>query len=245
MSRALRSVGLLVRACCAVLGLAVLVAACAPTPAPPPPPPTSTPVPAPTAAPSPTTAPSPTPRPRLVTQPRTPEGNFFIGRADAPVTVDEYGDFQCPACGEFARTIEPQLRIGYFVNGKARLVWHDYPWIGNESYVAAQAARCAGEQGGFWAYHDYLYAHQRGENLGQFSSQNLKAFAEDVGLDTTSFDVCLDNAHDLPSIREGLTQALDRGVNVTPYFFINDQPRIGAPPLARFGALLDAALANN
>jgi protein-disulfide isomerase len=167
---------------------------------------------------------------------------YFIGRPDAPVTLDQYADFQCPACGEFAREIEPQLRIGYVVNGRVRLVWHDFPWIGNESYTAAQAGRCAGEQGGFWAYHDYLYAHQRGENLGQFVPENLKVFAADIGLDSAAFDACLASGRALASIRDDVSKALDRGVTVTPYFFINGQPRVGAPPTARFGALLDTAL---
>lgn len=227
-----------VLACAALLAGAT---ACAPlTPAAP----TALPTVAPTATAPALPTPLPSPTPRRVIPARTADGNYFLGPADAPVTLDEYGDFQCPACGEFARTIEPQLRVSYFVKGRVRLVWHDYPWIGNESYVAAQAARCAGEQGGFWAYHDYLYAHQRGENLGQFATDNLKAFALDIGLDTASFDACLDAGRDLASIREGLTQALDRGVNVTPYFFINDEPRVGAPPLARFSALLDSALAH-
>jgi protein-disulfide isomerase len=231
--------------CFVVLACASLAASLVACVAPAPPVPTATPIPSPTAAPSPTPEPSPTARPRPVIQPRTADGNYYLGRADAPVTLDEYGDFQCPACGEFARTIEPQLRTAYFVTGKVRLVWHDYPWIGNESYVAAQAARCAGEQGGFWAYHDYLYANQRGENLGQFAPDNLKEFALDIGLDGASFDACLDAGRDLASLRDDVIHAIDRGVNVTPYFFVNDRPRVGAPPLARFAALLDAALTGN
>ena len=233
------------RVSCLVALVCASLAACVACAAPLPPVPTATPVPSPTPVATPTPQPSPTARPRLVTQPRTEDGNYCVGRADAAVTLDEYGDFQCPACGEFARTIEPQLRAAYFGTGKVRLVWHDYPWIGNESYFAAQAARCAGEQGGCWAYHDHLYANQRGENLGQFVPDNLKAFALEIGLDSATFDACLDAGRDLANLRDGVMHAIDRGVNVTPYFFVNDRPRVGAPPLARFAALLDAALAGN
>jgi protein-disulfide isomerase len=201
---------------------------------------TPTPAPRPTLA-APTAVPTPTVRPRAIPG-RTADGVYFVGSLDAPVTLDQYADFQCPACGEFARAIEPQLRTAYLVNGRVRLVWHDFPWIGSESFIAAQAGRCAGDQGGFWAYHDYLYAHQRGENLGQFAPDNLKTFAVEIGLDGPSFDACLDSGRDLPSIRDDVTRALDRGVTVTPYFFINGQPRVGAPSTARFAALLDAAL---
>ena len=108
---------------------------------------------------------------------------FTLGRADAPVTIDEYADFQCSGCGYFARSVEPEFRKQFIDTGKVKLVWHDFPWIGQESRQAAQAARCAGAQGKFWEYHDYLYQHQRGENQGQFSAENLRRFAGDVGLD--------------------------------------------------------------
>jgi protein-disulfide isomerase len=185
---------------------------------------------------------TPTPKP-IALEPRTPAGDYFLGQADAPVTFEMFGDFQCPACGEFARTIEPPFQKAYVDTGKVKFVWHDYTWIGDESFAAAQAARCAGQQGHFWDYHDYLYAHQRGENEGQFSAANLNAFAASVGLDRPRFSQCFENGQDLPAIKEALNAGIGRGVDVTPTFLINGDLKVGAPPLNRLSGLMDYYLA--
>ena len=215
----------------AALLIALVTAACST----PPPPPTLAPAP-----PTVTVVAAPTP---FTLEPRTPGGDFFKGQADAPVTLEMFGDFQCPACGEFARTIEPTLLNTYVDTGKVKLVWHDFTWIGNESVDAAQAARCAGRQGQFWAYHDYLYAHQRGENAGQFSPQNLAAFAVNLNLDSAAFNTCLELTPDVPAIRDALNRGLEHGVEVTPSFLINGDLRVGAPPMNRLAALIDVYLA--
>jgi protein-disulfide isomerase len=178
-----------------------------------------------------------------VLEPRTPSGQFFKGSGEAPVTMDMFGDFQCPACGEFARTIEPTFVQTYVDTGKVRFVWHDFTWIGDESISAAQAARCAGRQGQFWAYHDYLFQHQRGENLGQFSDSNLGSFAASLGLDAEAFSICMELAPDSAAIRESLSQATARGIEVTPSFLVNGDLRVGAPPMNRLSALMDFYLA--
>src|SRR5262245_49279292 len=159
--------------------------------------------------------------------------------------MDMFGDFQCPACGEFARTIEPTFIHTYVDTGKAAFVWHDFTWIGDESIAAAQAARCAGRQGQFWAYHDYLYQHQHGENEGQFSDANLEAFAVSLGLDTAAFNLCLELNPDGPALRQALNQGLNRGVQVTPSFLLNGDLKVGAPPLNRLSALIDFYLARS
>ena len=92
----------------------------------------------------------------------------FLGNPEAPVTIVEFGDFQCPFCGKFFRESEPQIIERYVKTGKAKLVYRDYAFLGPESEDAAVAAGCAGEQGKFWEFHDYLYNHQRGENGGAF-----------------------------------------------------------------------------
>jgi protein-disulfide isomerase len=219
--------------------LLVAVACSGPTPpnAPPPTavPATATPVPAPPA--------TPTPVP-VVLEPLTPAGDYFLGRADAPITLEIFGDFQCPVCGEFARTVEPPFFQQYIDTGKVKFVWHDYTWIGDESVDAAQAARCAGKQGHFWDYHNYLYAHQRGENLGQFSPANLEGFAASLGLDMRTFNACFDSGQDHPAIQSALQQGVSVGVDVTPAFLINGDLKIGAPPLNRLSALMDYYLAH-
>jgi protein-disulfide isomerase len=215
--------------------LLVALVACAPPVAPPLPTPTA----APTLVP---VIPTATPR-AIVLEPRTRTGEYFLGRADAPVTFEMFGDYQCPACGEFARTVEPTFIQTYVDTGKVKFVWRDYAWIGDESFTAAQAGRCAGRQGKFWAYHDYLYAHQRGENLGQFSQANLEAFANTLGLDSVAFNTCLELEPDMPAIEEALRQGFRQRVDVTPTFLVNGDLKVGAPPMNRLAALLDSYLA--
>ena len=191
---------------------------------------------------APTVAPTQTPVP-VVLEPRTLTGEFFRGQADAPVTLEMFGDFQCPVCGEFARTIEPPFSQKYVDTGKVKFVWRDYTWIGDESVQAAQAARCAGEQGQFWAYHDYLFAHQHGENLGDFSLPNLEEFASELGLDPPTFGTCMGDGKVLQGIKASVSYGLSLGVDVTPAFLVNGDLRIGAPPLNRLEALMEYYLA--
>src|ERR1700738_355689 len=187
---------------------------------------------------APTPAPAPTPVP-VVLEPRTPTGDYSLGSAESPVTFEMFGDFQCPACAEFARSIEPPFKQQYVDTGKVRFVWHDFPWIGDESFEAAQAARCAGKQGHFWDYHDFLYAHQRGENAGQFSPANLNSFAAHLGLDQAGFKACYETAQDLPAINDALRFGVSKGVDVTPTFLINGDLKVGAPPMNRLAGLLE------
>ena len=190
----------------------------------------------------PAVSPTATPEPVVLEQ-RTAGGEYFLGQEGAPLTLEMFGDFQCPVCGEFARTTEPAFLRQYVDAGKVKFVWHDFPWIGDESFQAAQAARCAGRQGHFWAYHDYLYAHQVGENLGQFAPANLEAFAASVGLRPTEFAACLAEGADAAAIKQAVSFGVSNGVDVTPAFLINGELKIGAPPANRFTALLEYYLA--
>src|SRR5712691_11773478 len=143
------------------------------------------------------------------------------GQADAPVTIVEYGDFQCANCGAFARSTEAELIRRYIDTGKAKLVWKNFAWIGGESKQAAQAAACAGAQGRFWEYHDFLYAHQRGENAGAFSAANLKSFATALALDRAAFDPCLDSGRYQSVIDKDASEVRALGLTGTPTFIIN------------------------
>ncbi len=165
------------------------------------------------------------------------------GNAAAPVTIVEYGDFQCPSCGAFFRGSESELIRRYIDTGKAKLVWKNFAWIGNESKVAAQAAACAGDQGKFWEYHDYLYAHQRGENTGNLSSGNLKAFASSVGLDRAPFDACLDSGRYKAVVDNDGSEVRSLGLTGTPTFVINGTRVVGAQSLAVLAGVIDQKLA--
>ena len=109
-----------------------------------------------------------------------------LGDPNAPVRIDEFADFQCPACRQFHETTMEQVLETYIKTGQVYFVFHNYPFIdsnapGNESQDAAMAGLCAAEQGQFWPYHDMLFANQIGENVGSFSRPRLEAIAERLG----------------------------------------------------------------
>ena len=137
--------------------------------------------------------------------------------------------------------MKPRIEQQYVQAGKLVFVWRDFPWIGEESRQAAQAARCAGGQGKFWEMHDLLYASQRGYNQGQFSPANLKTFGARLGLDTAVFNTCVDQGADLPALRDEFQAARARGITATPYFLLNGRPVAGGT-FAQLSAAIDAEL---
>jgi len=115
-----------------------------------------------------------------------------LGALDAPVTIEIWADFQCPYCALFASLVEPRIVDTYVESGRARLVFRDLAFLGEESRWAAVAARLAEEQSAFWPFHDYLFANQQGENRGSFAIERLREIAGRVGLDRATFDAGLE-----------------------------------------------------
>lgn len=165
-----------------------------------------------------------------------------LGSAAAVVQIHEYADFQCPSCGAFSRSIRPQIVQAYVDTGKARIVWHDFAWIGSESRAAANAARCAGDQGRFWEYHDLVYANQSGENQGAFSTANLKAFGATLGLDPGPFEACVDGGTYSAAVQADLADVRRLGFTGTPTFVIGNQRIVGAQRFEVFQAAIEAIL---
>jgi protein-disulfide isomerase len=164
-----------------------------------------------------------------------------LGQASAPVTIDEWADFQCPACGMFVRNTEPQLRSTYVANGQVKIVFHDFAFLGAESNWAAEAALCASDQGKFWEYHDKLYASQRGENQGAFTKDNLKKFGSDLGLGP-SFAACVDSGKYAQSVRDEQKAGQDVGVKATPTLFVNGQKFEGVYSYDEMKKIIDPKL---
>jgi protein-disulfide isomerase len=167
-----------------------------------------------------------------------------LGSATAPVTVELWSDFQCPACGVFTKSMEPALVEEYIVPGKVRLVYHDLSFLGSESVDAAIAARVAAQSNHFWAYHDYLFANQRGEQQGTFSQARLEAIATTIGLDLDEFKA----AQRDPAIRQAVAQQQSAGaaagVAQTPTIVVGEQRFAGVPrTYADLQAAIDQALA--
>lgn len=172
------------------------------------------------------------------------DDDIILGSPDAPITFVEYSDFQCPFCARFFKNSFPQLKSEYIDTGKVKFVYRDFILYGQESIFAANAARCAGEQGKFWPYHDLIFQQQRGINSGVFSSENLKKFGYELNLDQERFARCVDAIPYEKKIKESTAEAKQRlGVWGTPSFFINQSgPIFGSLDYRRFKILIDNAL---
>lgn len=167
-----------------------------------------------------------------------------LGRSDAPLTLEIWSDFQCPACGQLVDVVEPRLVQDYVTDGRLRLEYRDFAFIGEESFDAAVGARCAERQGRFWQYHDYLFANQSGENRGAFADERLDAIAAQIGLEMSSYRSCVDE----PAVRTAVTDERDEGrtlgVTSTPSLFVAGELIAGVPDYSQLSAFIDAALAN-
>ena len=164
--------------------------------------------------------------------------NPQIGPKDAPVTIVEFGDYGCSSCLIWAAAgMRQQLFDKYGDN--IRFVWADFPVVTLESPKAAEAGRCAYDQGKFWEYQDYLYNNYQGIEIPY-----LKYYAGRVGLDQTVFDQCLDSGVKKAEVNLDFQDALLRSLNATPTFLINNRVQIvGMAPLDKFAAIIDPILA--
>jgi protein-disulfide isomerase len=174
-----------------------------------------------------------------------PNGGEVLGSPSAPVLVEEYGDFQCPSCAHWERTVGPTVRR-LVDQGRIRFEYHPIAFIGPESLAAANAAVCAGDQGKFWAYHDLLFAQQAPENSGALTTDRLLQFGRQVGLSNQQFQQCVrDGTYD-NWIRQATDQASQRGVTGTPTVFLNGhQVDTALTPQGLLAAVEAAAKANS
>jgi len=168
--------------------------------------------------------------------------NPTLGDPNAPVTLVEFGDYQCTFCTRFFKETEPALIEKYVNTGKLKIVFRDLPINGSESQNAAEAAACADEQGEFWSYHDKLYDERRGYQAGVFTDDNLKIFAGQLDLNREQFDSCYDSGKYRDAIRDDARAAARFGARGTPNFFLNGRQIVGAQPLYIFEGLIEEAL---
>lgn len=161
-----------------------------------------------------------------------PKQGNVLGNADAPVTVVEWGDYQCPACGNFNRTTKQQLIDDYVSTGQVKFEYKDLPFLddnasGDESNDSATAAYCAMEQDRFWDYHDTLFNNQIGENAGAFAESRLVRMAEELGLDVDAFESCMDSDAARDAVEAATDEANEQQVRSTPTFMINGTVIVG------------------
>jgi len=175
----------------------------------------------------------------------------FKGNPNAPVTVVEFSDFQCPFCLRFYIQTLPAIEENYIDTGKIKFVYRDFPIdsIHPNARPVHIAAECADEQGKFWEYHDVLF-----ENQGQWNrlssadlSSQLNRYATSMGLDSANFDSCLSSQSMADEVNADFLQAAQYGATGTPTFFIGNEKDgfiklVGAQPYAVFQAAIDAQL---
>ena len=188
------------------------------------------------AAQQPTTAPG-TPV-KITLKPNTP----FLGSANAKVTVVEFADYECPFCEEWYKTVWPDIKAKYIDTGKIKFYYQDFAFLGPDSNTASEAAHCAADQNKFWQYHDYLFTNQGAEGSGWATADHQKQFAQAVGLNTATFNSCLDGGKYKQEVLDETAAGRSYGVSGTPTIFINGSPIVGAQPAASFEQAIETAL---
>lgn len=149
-----------------------------------------------------------------------------IGDPNAPVRIDVFEDFQCPACKRFTEEVEHLVITKLVESGQVYYVFHNYAFLDRssatqESQRAALASLCANEQGKFWEYHDTLFANWNGENQGAFRDSRLVDFAAALGLDGGAFEACMNEGRYVDDVQASFKLGNQMGVQGTPSVFVN------------------------
>tara|TARA_Y100000996_G_scaffold12025_1_gene9607 strand:- start:354 stop:1151 length:798 start_codon:yes stop_codon:yes gene_type:complete len=177
-------------------------------------------------------------------------GSPVLGKSDAPITLVEFGDYQCHFCNVFYHNTEHEILENFVTTGKVNVIFKDYTIIGQDSVNAAHAAHCAGEQGKFWQYHNTLYDNWSGENNGWASNENLRKFAQQVELDMDTFTQCNIDGKYAQLISTSNNDAQKLGITGTPAFYVissntGEVQRIqGAQPYEVFEKIFNSMLEN-
>jgi len=178
----------------------------------------------------------------------TAMGSPILGDPDAPVTIVEFGDYQCHQCHNWFLDTKPMIMRDYIETGKVNLVFVDFAFLGRDSPKAAEATYCADDQNKYWEYHDSLYTAQESKiDNGWANSERLKAFAFNLNLDMDLFNECLDSGKYSKRVQYNSQEARDNGVRGTPGFFIigpdfKQYPIGGAQPFSVFQRVLDTMI---
>lgn len=178
----------------------------------------------------------------------TAMGSPILGNPDAPITIVEFGDYQCHQCYNWFHNTKPAIKENYIDTGKANLIFVDLAFLGRHSPIAAQATYCAEDQGKYWEYHDLLYNSQESQiDGGWANSERLKAFAFNLNLDMELFEICLDSGKYSQRVQYNIQQAKDHGARGTPTFIIigsddQQQKLVGAQPYSVFKQLMDSMI---
>lgn len=166
------------------------------------------------------------------------DSDIFKGNSDAPVTIVEFSDFQCPFCAAFYQNTLPQIEEIYLKTGKAKLVFRDFPLpFHADAQKAAEVAECAGEQGKFWEMHNMIFDNQEAIGVA-----DLKQNGKSLGLDIAALNDCLDSGKYADEVRRDMNDGSAAGVSGTPTFFINGEKLVGAQPFSVFEQIIERKL---
>lgn len=170
----------------------------------------------------------------------TAEGFAYKGSADAPVKVVEYADYQCPACGQVFKLLEPTIDRLYIETGKVQFVFHDFPLpMHANAVVSAAAARSAGAQGKYWAMHNLLFSRQSEWSNDPQAAKLFAGYAAELGLDRTAFEQSLNSGIYTAALQQAASAAEQSNITGTPTYVVNGTP-VDAGGLQ---AAIEAALA--
>jgi len=174
-------------------------------------------------------------------------GAFSIGAADAPVVMVEFTDFQCPYCSRHFIETFPQIRADYIDTGRVRYVFMDFPLtnIHPQAPLAAEAARCAGDQDAYLEMHHTLFERQDQWSNRDDAGDIFVGFAGELGLDEATFGQCLESGQYTAAVAADLAQGVSLGINGTPAFFLNGNFVSGAQPFSVFQGAIESLLAGS
>jgi protein-disulfide isomerase len=197
-----------------------------------------------TAAPDPTDSDSTEPVPGPTPVSIAPANDAMVlGDPDAPVTIVEFSDYQCPYCASYVANTWSQIRSEFIDTGRVRYVFKDYPLSGLHPRApqAHAAARCAGDQGAYWGMHDRLFRDQSEWGSGSDPGTVFEGFAADLGLEANSFQTCLESGTWDDAVDGDVAEGASLGVRGTPTFFVNGYPLVGARPFELFEQVVELA----
>ncbi len=169
-----------------------------------------------------------------------------LGNPETPITIIEFGDYQCEACAHWYHTTRDLIISNYIETGKANLIFVDLAFLGKDSSKAAQATYCEEDQGKYWEYHSTLYERQKGIDDGWANKISLQKIAEEIGLERKVFEDCIYSDKHLDRVEFNAEQAKKQGIRATPGFIIisdGGMERIsGAQPYHVFSRVLDTLM---
>ena len=174
-------------------------------------------------------------------------GSPVLGSASAPITIVEFGDYQCEACYHWYHNTRADIIDNYIETGKVNLVFIDLPFLGRDSITAAQATYCADDQGKYWEYHETLYNFQEAIDNGWASKDRLVSFAFNLDMNMDEFNDCMDSSKYAKRVKANYDESQRFGAEATPTFLIispdgNMKKITSAQPYSVFSQVIEPML---